>query len=194
MFVPKHFEVSDRTVIDQFIRDNSFGILISTVDDAPFATHLPFHFTNEGKLLCHVARANQQWKSIEDQNVLIVFPGPHAYISPTWYEESGVPTWNYQTVHVYAKASCFQDEDRLQSLVMDLSAVHEAGNEKTWNREFDSRMLKAIVGIELNIIDIQCKFKLSQNKSKQDHQNVTQELELQGEDLLAQQMRFNSDR
>lgn len=194
MFVPKHFEVSDRTVIDQFIRDNSFGILISTINDVPFATHLPFHLTGEGKLLCHVARANPHWKHIEDQDVLIVFPGPHAYVSPTWYEESGVPTWNYQTVHVYAKASCFQDEDRLRPLVMDLSAVHEVDNTKTWDKEYDPRMLKAIVGIELDILDVQCKFKLSQNKSKQDHQNVIHELENQGEGLLAQQMRSDVDR
>lgn len=193
MFVPKYFEVSDRTVIDQFIRANNFGILVSTIDGAPFATHLPFHYTSDGKLLCHVAKSNQQWKDIEEQKVLVVFPGPHAYVSPTWYEDNGVPTWNYQTVHVYANATSFQDEDRLRSLVMELSSFHETGNEKVWNQEFDSRMLKAIVGIELDIIDVQCKFKLSQNKSEKDQHNVIAELEQQGEGLLANQMRDNTE-
>ena len=189
MYIPSHFKVDDREVMDQFLRDNSFGLLISADDAVPVATHLPFHYHEDGTLLCHVAKANPQWQHIEDQRVLVVFPGPHAYVSPTWYEGAGVPTWNYQAVHVMGRANSFQDEDRLKELVTTLSADHERGSEAPWLGEFDTRMLKAIVGIQITIEDVQGKYKLSQNKSEQDRRNVIDQLEQQGESILAQQMR-----
>ena len=189
MYIPSHFKVDDRETMDQFIRDNSFGVLVSLEDGAPVASHLPFHYGEDGTLQCHVAKANPQWRKLDGQRVLVIFPGPHAYVSPTWYESAGVPTWNYQAVHVVGQASSFQDEERLGELVRTLSALHETGSEAPWNGEFDTRMLKAIVGIQIRIDDIQRKFKLSQNKSEQDRRNVIDQLEKQGETALAQQMR-----
>lgn len=189
MYIPSHFKIDDREIMDQFIRDNSFGVLVSLEDGAPVASHLPFHYHEDGTLLCHVAKANPQWRDLEGQKVLIIFPGPHAYVSPTWYEGAGVPTWNYQAVHVVGEASSFQDEDRLTELVRTLSALHESGSETPWEGEFDTRMLKAIVGIQIRIEQIQGKFKLSQNKSSQDRRNVIDQLDKQGETALARQMR-----
>ncbi len=189
MYIPSYFKIDDREIMDQFIRDNSFGVLVSLEDGAPVASHLPFHYHEDGTLLCHVAKANPQWRDLEGQKVLIIFPGPHAYVSPTWYEGAGVPTWNYQAVHVVGEASSFQDEDRLAELVRTLSALHESGSETPWEGEFDTRMLKAIVGIQIKIEQIQGKFKLSQNKSSQDRRNVIDQLDKQGETALARQMR-----
>lgn len=188
MYIPSHFRVDDRELMDQFIVENSFGLLVSTENDAPEASHLPFHY-KDNTLLCHVAKANPQWQDLEGQRVLVIFPGPHAYVSPTWYAGPGVPTWNYQAVHVYGRATCFHDEARLVELVRTLSSLHESSSDSPWSGEFDSRMLQAIVGIEIAIEDIQGKYKLSQNKSEQDRRNVIEQLEEQGETAMAEQMR-----
>lgn len=188
MYIPSHFRVDDRELMDRFILENSFGLLVSTEGGAPVASHLPFHY-KDNTLLCHVAKANPQWQDLEGQRVLVIFPGPHAYVSPTWYAGPGVPTWNYQAVHVYGRATCFHDEARLGKLVQTLSSLHESSSDSPWNGEFDSRMLQAIVGIEVNIENIRGKYKLSQNKSEQDRRNVIEHLEEQGETALAEQMR-----
>ena len=158
MYIPSHFRVKDRELLDQFIVQNSFGLLVSTENGVPVASHLPFHYSDNTTLLCHVAKANPQWQALEDQRVLVIFPGPHAYVSPTWYAGPGVPTWNYQAVHVYGRARCFQDEARLKQLVRTLSTLHESGSETPWNGEFDARMLKAIVGIEITLEEVQGKY------------------------------------
>lgn len=188
MFTPSHFAIEDRDLIDRFIAQNNFGLLISNSDKLSIATHLPFVYA-DNSLHCHVARANGQWQELDGQNVLVVLPGPHAYVSPTWYADAGVPTWNYQAVHIYATAQCFHDQDRLRKLVLELSTQHEAGSDNPWNGEFDERMLKAIVGIDLEITEIQCKFKLSQNRSVADQDNVIEQLDARGEHELALQMR-----
>lgn len=189
MYIPSHFRFEDRELLDQFIVHNSFGLLVSTENGSPVASHLPFHYSDNTTLLCHVAKANPQWQALEGQRVLVIFPGPHAYVSPTWYAGPGVPTWNYQAVHVYGRARCFQDEARLEQLVRTLSTLHESGREAPWNGEFDARMLKAIVGIEITLEEVQGKYKLSQNKSEQDRREVIAQLESRGESALAQQMR-----
>ena len=104
MYIPKHFNVSDKEEILAFIKGNSFGQLISLVEGKLFSSHIPFLFRGENQsLLCHVAKNNPQWENIEGQEVLITFQGPHDYVSPSWYSSPGVPTWNYQSVHIYGK-------------------------------------------------------------------------------------------
>src|SRR4051794_27392492 len=100
MYVPSAFAESDLNKLHDFIERNSFGLLVSLVKGVPFATHLPFLLERnsgpDGSLVGHMARANPHWQELEAQTVLVVFSGPHAYISPTWYEaENVVPTWNY---------------------------------------------------------------------------------------------------
>src|SRR5438445_13331101 len=105
MYIPAHFLESDLPTLHEFIERNSFGLLVSQCDGSPFASHLPFLLErssgSRGTLVGHMARANPQWEQASGQRVLAVFSGPHAYISPTWYEaDAVVPTWNYAAVHV----------------------------------------------------------------------------------------------
>src|SRR4051794_14312849 len=106
MFIPTAFNESDQNKLHKFIQAHSFGLLISTHQNEPFATHLPLLLERDvgphGCLVGHMARANPQWHDLEGQQALVVFSGPHAYISPTWYEAANVvPTWNYVAVHAY---------------------------------------------------------------------------------------------
>jgi transcriptional regulator len=115
MHIPSSFKVSDQDELFSFINQHSFGQLISIVDDRPCSTHLPFLIDSENqKLICHLGKANLQWKNIQDQEVLVTFLGPHDYISPTWYVGNGVPTWDYQAVHVYGRAIVIDDHDMLK--------------------------------------------------------------------------------
>ena len=102
MYVPKHFAAEDRDALDAVIRANPFALLVGEMEGSPFATHLPFLLDGDS-LLSHFARGNPHWKAIDGHTeMLAVFSGPHAYVSPRWYEsEQAVPTWNYVAVHVY---------------------------------------------------------------------------------------------
>lgn len=189
MFIPRHFAVDDEAEIDQFIQQNDFGVLISQLDNQPFATHLPFHRPERNRLQAHLAKANPQWQQLDGQQVLVVLPGNHDYISPTWYKNPGVPTWNYQAVHISGIAKCFTDSDRLLELVKTLSATHEAGRNPAWDGEFNESMLGAIVGVDIAIESIQCKYKLSQNRPIEDRLNVIEKLTEAGNPMLADEMR-----
>lgn len=188
MYTPNHFLPRNNQTLE-FVKQNSFGELLSQLDGKIVGSHLPILIDQEKNALhCHVAKANPQWQQIDGQEVLVIFTGPHGYISPSWYEKAGVPTWNYQAVHVYGKARSFQDEKRLASTVKHLSEIYESEFEKPWQPDFDERMLKAIVGIEIEITDIQAKYKLSQNRSKVEQENVMEQLQLLGNTDLAKAM------
>ncbi len=189
MFIPKHFQVDNEQEIDRFIEQTSFGILVSLLEGKPIATHLPIHRASRDHLQAHLAKANPQWQELDGQRVLLILAGPHDYISPTWYESPGVPTWNYQAVHIYGSASCFTDADKLRELVLTLSNTFEASRDNPWPGEFDARMLNAIVGIDLRVDEIQCKYKLSQNRPVEDQRNVSDALERAGNNALATAMR-----
>ena len=190
MYVPKHFEVSDRAEIFDFVEANAFGQLISLVDDRPFATHLPFLLSEDrASLLCHLARQNPHWQTLAGQSVLITFLGPHDYVSPSWYQNPGVPTWNYQAVHIYGRCEVFDDSERLAGVVEALSAVYESGFEKPWQPQYRDAMLKAIVGVEITIDEIEAKYKLSQNRPTADQPGVVEHLEQRGAADLAAAMR-----
>ena len=113
MYIPKYFEVSTIEEIWGFIQENSFGTIVTTVQGKPVATHLPLQVMKEGDtyyITGHMAYANPQWKTFEDEheNVLVIFQGPHAYISSSWYTHENVPTWNYQAVHLYGTANYYE--------------------------------------------------------------------------------------
>ncbi|WP_078083224.1 FMN-binding negative transcriptional regulator [Microbulbifer mangrovi] len=189
MYIPKHFAISDRQELLRFMKRNAFGQLISSHNDRPEATHLPLLLSQDGeRLLCHLARQNPQLDTIDEQQVLIIFNGPHAYISPRWYESPGVPTWNYQSVHVYGTARTFSDEDRLMSVVNQLTEKYEAGAENPWRPEYSPKMLRAIVGVEIEIKEIQGKYKLSQNRPTEDQQSAVEALQAAGEIAMAEAM------
>jgi transcriptional regulator len=143
-----------------------------------FVSHLPFLLSDDRRCLyAHVARANPQWREIAGQEVLIVFNGAHDYISPGWYQHDGVPTWNYQVVHVYADAEILEEEADLRDLVDQLSRVHEASQESPWTPHYPDSMLRGIVGLKFAISETQAKFKLSQNRARVDQEKVAERLE-----------------
>ena len=189
MYIPKYFEVTETEEILAFIAANAFGQLISNTNGQLLSTHLPFLIADDkARLLCHLAKQNPQLKDLEGQKVLVTFQGAHDYISPSWYETPGVPTWNYQAAHVYGRCSVFNDPEGLMLLVDMLTEKYESNLPVPWQVEYNPAMLGAIVGVEIEITDIQCKYKLSQNRSAVDRERVVGELKSKGSISLAEAM------
>jgi transcriptional regulator len=177
------------------IRQHSFGILVSAQAGRLEASHLPLLLEAErgslGTLLGHMARANGQWRSLEAEGeVLVIFPGPHAYISPSWYEtHPSVPTWNYTAVHACGTLRLVEEEAALRAILRAMVQTYEASLPEPWPMElpepFLERMLKAIVGFEIEIIRLEGKQKLSQNRPRSDRQGAVAGLIDQGDPLSA---------
>src|SRR5947207_1838899 len=154
MYIPKAFREDDINTLHKLMREYSFATLITQHEGAPFATHLPFildarHGPN-GTLLAHMARANLQWHDfVDEQEVLVIFQGPHAYISPSWYEvELSVPTWNYAVAHAYGIPRVIEDKTALYTLLQELVQTHEAHFEKPWQFQLpDDYVQKMMQGI-----------------------------------------------
>ena len=131
MYIPAAFEESDRAILHDFMDRHSFGLLVAEVDGRPFATHLPFLLDRDsgtrGTLIGHMARANPQWRNLAGRTAMVVFSGPHAYISPSWYEAANVvPTWNYAAVHAYGRVEVVEDKESLLDIVQRSIAVYES--------------------------------------------------------------------
>ncbi len=195
MDIPDAFAESDPEQIAAFVERHSFGLLVSQADGAPLASHLPFLVEREAgrvsALVGHLARANPQWRSLEGQTVLALFSGPHAYISPAWYEaENVVPTWNYVAVHVYGVVRLVEEPTALTEIVRRFVATYEAPRTPPWTFDADSafaqRLLPAIVGFRLDVTHIEGKWKLSQNHPAERREKVALALAQQGDrDSLA---------
>ena len=189
MYIPKYFEITDNNEQYAFIAANGFGQLISTSNDRPCSTHLPFLLSEDKtKLLAHLAIQNSQVDNINGQQVLVTLQGAHDYISPSWYECAGVPTWNYQAAHIYGVCQTFTNAEKLEYVVNKLTAKYEASMPSPWQPDYNPKMLNAIIGIEISISEIQCKYKLSQNKSEQDQQQVIDQLNENGSKAVAKAM------
>lgn len=185
MYIPDHFKEANLERISSLIEGYPFGMLVTAPDGVPFVSHLPFLFErsvgSQGKLLGHMARANPQWQHFSTGGeVLAVFQGPHAYVSPSWYSSPGVPTWNYAVVHLRGNPKLIENESELEALVEQLTHVHESHISSSWKPsltgERRSKLLGMIVGFEIEITDIQGKFKLSQNRSLEDQHRVIEKL------------------
>lgn len=189
MYIPDHFKVDDEDEIFSFLQANAFGQLISRVNGRLFCSHIPFLMGNDRKYLrAHLAKANAQWRELDGQEVLITFQGGHDYVSPSWYKSVGVPTWNYQAVHVYANCQIINDEQGLSEIVDELTRVYESSFEQPWQPSYSATMLKAIVGLRLEITDIQCKYKISQNRILDDQKNVAEQFQQRADKALYQAM------
>ena len=187
MYIPEHFKETNPVRISALIEGHPLGMLVTAPEGVPFVSHLPFIFERpadtQGKLLGHMARANPQWQHFsKGSEVLAVFQGPHAYVSPSWYSSPGVPTWNYAVVHLRGIPRLIEGESELESLVEQITHVHESHLPDPWKPnltgERRSKLLNMIVGFEIEVTDIQGKFKLSQNRPLEDQQNVVEELSL----------------
>jgi len=167
-----------------FIESNSFGILVSQNEKKLTGTHIPFMLKrnegSKGTLICHIAKANRQWKDLSGE-VLVIFPGPHKYISPLWYEtDQAVPTWNYLSVHVYGDIKIFEDRDRKINAVRELVEMFEPEKKKysmdNLKPEYLEGLLKGIVVFEIVINSIEGKEKLSQNHSAERQKRIIESL------------------
>jgi transcriptional regulator len=186
VYIPQHFKQTNSERISALIESNAFGNLITAPDGVPFVSHLPFILDpsagSKGRLLCHMARANPQWQHFSSgHEVLAVFQGPHAYVSPSWYSSPGVPTWNYAVVHLRGIPRLIESAPELEALVERLTHIYESQMPNACKRYLSGgqhkKLLLAIVGVEIEITDIQAKFKLSQNRSREDQQNVIEKLD-----------------
>ena len=191
MYIPAAFAESDLHPLYKLIEQNSFGVLVSQVDGQPFATHLPFLLQRttgpHGTLIGHLARANPQWQQAGGQTALAIFSGPHAYISPTWYEaEQVVPTWNYTAVHAYGRIHIIEDESALLEIVRHFVQVYEKSMPQPWSFDpsttFAERMLAQIVGFRLEIEKIEGKWKLNQNHPAERRRKVVRALRQRGDE------------
>jgi len=185
MYVPKHYAVTDRSKMLDFINKNGFGILFSHTGAEPMASHLPFILDEnggqEGLILGHMARANPQWRFADGQEVLVVFHGPHAYVSPTWYEhEDTVPTWNYVAVHVSGVFKAVEDRAGIEDIVGRITDYYEASQPQPWQADFSTdyaaQMVKRIVAFEIEITSLQGKWKLNQNHPESRRRLVAEQL------------------
>lgn len=183
MYIPKHFNMDDEEVIDDFIEKYSFATLFSQHNGEPYATHLPLMLNrSERALYGHFARPNEQWKDAENQQVLVVFQGPHCYISPSWYETTkAVPTWNYVSIHLYGKMEIVEDRKVIFESLNDLVTKYESPNSpyhlSDVEPSFIEGMSKGIVAFRINISKIEAKAKLSQNHPIERQELIIKQLE-----------------
>jgi transcriptional regulator len=186
MYSPKFNQVTDRSILIEAMRDNSFAILFGPLHapdpfTSPVATHLPLVVKDSGEhglIEGHFAKANRHWQSLAGQETLVVFSGPHSYVSPTLYvEELSVPTWNYIAVHAYGTLELIDEPDAKDALLKDLIALHEPAYADRWRSlpaGFHRTMLAGITGFRIPISRIEGKFKVSQNRAEAERHNVRQ--------------------
>ena len=184
MYIPKYYQVHDLKEIKSFIQENSFATIVSYNGTKPVATHVPVNVREiEGNIYVsgHFAKGNQQWKTIENkENVLVIFQGPHGYISSTWYKEENVPTWNYQSVHLYGNSMILNEEELIEDLICLLNKYEgHRKNGATWDNlsENTRKQVKGIIGFRIKVNEILAAYKLSQNRNEEDYKNITKELE-----------------
>lgn len=182
MYVPPAFAETDTTVLHDLMVQNSFATLVTVAKPSAVASHLPLLLDRttgpHGRLIGHMARANSQWVQADGQEVLAIFAGPHAYISPSWYHvKNAVPTWNYTAVHAYGTFRLDDNRDRKWEIVRDSVDFYEAETNTPWSladadADFIDRLLDAIVGFEFDIQRIEGAWKLSQNHDPERRQGV----------------------
>lgn len=203
MYLPSHFEESRPDLLKALIAENPLGVLVTHDRHGLDANHLPFelegHAGEYGVLRAHVARHNPVWQSVDQGGeVLVVFRSEDAYVSPNWYPSTHeshkqVPTWNYRVVHAHGRITIHDDESYVRGLVARLTRKHEAVQAKPWKmgdapQDYIDGMLKAIVGIEIQITRLVGKFKLSQNREARDRMSAGEALIGQGDHALGQAM------
>jgi transcriptional regulator len=185
MYIADGYENTDQKDIEDFIHQNSFGILVNQTDAKLWATHIPLELGNNPKgekvLYGHISRENIQWKSFADNDeVLAIFSGPHAYISSSWYDFENVPTWNYSAVHVYGTARIIEGDELVEHLTKLVDKYESTSQNPVSVAGFSTKTMmqtRGIVGFEIKISDIQAVRKLSQNRDRKNFNNIISELE-----------------
>jgi len=194
MYIPEFNRLTDRNEIVDFMKQFSFANIISAKDNLPVATPLPFLITVKDEqiiLTSHFAKANDHWKDIENNQVLIIFSEPHAYISPLNYDKYlNVPTWNYISVHAYGMGKLITESENVAEILEATIENYEPGYRQQWDNfpdEYKSKMSKGIVAFEIVVTDIKAKKKLSQNRSESEKKRIIETLS-KSTDLNEQQI------
>jgi len=203
MYLPAHFAETDKEVLHSRIAQYPFGTLITHGRSGLDANHIPFELAAEdgemGVLHAHVARANPVWQDVANgDEALVVFRAGDAYISPNWYPSKHelhkqVPTWNYMVVHAHGRITILDDERYVRGVIGRLTRTHEASEPKPWKmsdapKDYVDTMVRAIVGIQIEITRLVGKSKLSQNKDVRDIQGAAEALKSSGESRVADAM------
>jgi transcriptional regulator len=186
MYIPPAFRADDLADIHRTMREARSGTLVTATEEGLVGTPLPVLLdANEGPngtLYAHVARANPQWKLAPSGDAMVIFAGPEAYVSPSWYATKQethkvVPTWNYIAVHAYGPVAFFDDADRLLDVVTRLTDLHEQSRQARWAvadapADFIKAQLKGIIGLRMPITRLDGKRKMSQNRNPADRAGV----------------------
>ena len=185
MYIPRWNKIEDRDTIRQFVDDVGFASLVTPSDSGLKVTHLPLLYVDspgDGIISGHMAKKNDHWKVFDgEQESVVIFQGPNAYVSPEWYEtRPAVPTWNYGVVHMRGAVTMIDNTDWLIQHVDDLVDFHEAGigdgSKEASYEEIRTKLLGGIVGFQMHVESVEAKFKLSQNRSEEDRRRVAEKL------------------
>jgi transcriptional regulator len=188
MYLPRHFQEQDTERLLALVRRFSFATVVTVDEGTPFASHLPILVEPgsegaPGRLLGHMAKANPQWRAFsEDRDVLVIFQGPHTYVSPSWYvTEPNVPTWNYAVVHAYGRPRVITEPSECLRIIRSTVDTYEAGLEKPWSLDqvgdYAQHILPGTVSFEVRLSRLEGKFKLNQNRTPEDRRAVMDRLE-----------------
>ena len=183
MYVPRSATVEEVPEVLRFVRAHSFGILVSG-GPRPLATHVPLDLVEDGErrtLIGHVARANRHWRDLgSNPEVLAIFSGPHAYVSPRWFESPDVPTWNYTAAHLYGRLRLVTERQELLQLVEQQVALREDAAGYSVHRlppDVLGANLRGIVGFTIEVERVEASFKLGRAWDPVTYANVVRELE-----------------
>ena len=201
MYISKLYREEDHAKILEFLQQNEFATLVTYDGEKPTASHLLMEIMQEGENLFvngHMSKANPLWKTFEkNPEVLVIFQGPHTYISPTWYNHLNVPTWNYQAVHIYGKPRIVTDQEETYGILSRLVARNESNAAyrlETLPQEFVSKEIRGIVAFQVEVTRIEANYKLSQNRNNQDYHNIITRLQEREDEMshgVAKAMRAN---
>ena len=192
MYSPPYNRVEDRAELIAFMRANNFPVLVTGLGGVLHASHLPAMIHEAGERIVidmHMAHANPQWHEFLDEEAMVIFTGPHGYISPRWYEEvERVPTWNYAAVHAYGVPKLVDDQTAKHASQRRLVAAMDP----QWLARFDaldpkyvSGMLNGIVNFQIPVTRLETRWKLSQNRGRREMELIVAALEESGEAALA---------
>lgn len=193
MYIHKLYREENREKILEFLRQNEFATLVAHDGEKPVASHLLMEIVEDGENLYvngHMSKANSLWKILEkNAEVLVIFQGPHTYISPTWYNHVNVPTWNYQSVHVYGKPRLITERREAYGLLKRLIERHEVNSPyrlETLPQDFVEKEMRGIVAFQIEVTRMDANYKLSQNRDDENYRSIVSHLENRTDELSHQ--------
>ncbi len=182
MYISRLYREDDRARILEFLRQNEFATLVTHDGEKPTASHLLMEVVatdDDWFVNGHMSKANPLWKTFgRNPEVLVIFQGPHTYISPTWYNHVNVPTWNYQAVHLYGNPRIVSGEE-YYAMLSRLIQRHESGTSyrmESLPQDFVEKQMNGTVGFQVKVTRIEANYKLSQNRDDEDYHNIISHL------------------